>query len=528
MGQGVSKKLRKQRNHQQTSLSSSQEEQNYGSLSVGGGLSNEQKPTSKDGEETTKLSSSLTGSLRRPAHRRTQSHSLTALGRPPSYRRRQNEASRSLNSLQQHRRHHSLSHIIQDFEHDARDQLSQAKDALVEEMVDLDNGTSPYFMDMSLMRSMSVLPEDLTEFVNETVYLQDIRELVTDDDQDGGEGIETTLLETPGDSGKVAETSAASVGLAYGSLLLAVVAVSSNGTALHLLKGVAPALKLYWRMTVTASILAIFALKSLVWNKTRMDLTFSQWVTLGLATVAFTAHTLLLFTALEYTTVGNAIIYGNSQALLLIVGKALVGEPVTWGEGLGVVTAVIGALLCSLDSEESASDDPHHTVAQARWGDAMALLSAVAGVAYLTLAKTVRHYVPVTLFMFLVMWLGSFLVLAFLLLSGTLVTWDRHVHTGLWGWMTLEGDHLWILLHIALVCNLLGTMGFVRAMAFFDTIIIAVATLLEPMMASVIAYIFHVGLLPGWLGYLGNALVTMGTVAVVLSSVGKSDSSDMH
>jgi hypothetical protein len=63
-------------------------------------------------------------------------------------------------------------------------------------------------------------------------------------------------------------------------------------------------------------------------------------------------------------------------------------------------------------------------------------------------------------------------------------------------------------------------------MQFFDTIIIAVATLLEPMIASLIAYAFHVGLMPGLLGYFGNALVCVGTIAVVISSSANGDNDD--
>jgi drug/metabolite transporter (DMT)-like permease len=307
-------------------------------------------------------------------------------------------------------------------------------------------------------------------------------------------------------------------------LLIAVLAVSSNGTALHLLYGVPAPLKLFWRMTVTCGLLSLFAGKSCVCNKTAASLSWAQWNLLILAALCFCAHTLLLYTALEYTTIGNALIYANSQALLLIVGKAVVGEPVTPSEGLGVVTAFTGAILCSRDSQGQAAADAHdeHTPATALYGDALALASAVAGVAYLTLAKAVRPHLSVTVFMFLITMFGSGMVLAYLYCcSDVPVTWDRQGHTGLLGWLTLQDHHVWILLHIAVVCNVCGTMGFVRALQHFDTILIAVATLMEPMIASCIAFVFRVGLLPGPLGYLGNALVTAGTLAVVASSAAK-------
>jgi drug/metabolite transporter (DMT)-like permease len=58
-------------------------------------------------------------------------------------------------------------------------------------------------------------------------------------------------------------------------------------------------------------------------------------------------------------------------------------------------------------------------------------------------------------------------------------------------------------------------MAFVRAMQYFDNIIISVATLLEPMLATLIAVALGVGELPGTMGWIGNGLVAIGTLAVV-------------
>ena len=52
-------------------------------------------------------------------------------------------------------------------------------------------------------------------------------------------------------------------------------------------------------------------------------------------------------------------------------------------------------------------------------------------------------------------------------------------------------------------------------MQYFDNIIIAVVTLLEPVVASALACMVGVGVLPGFLGWVGNILVAMGTVMVI-------------
>lgn len=58
-------------------------------------------------------------------------------------------------------------------------------------------------------------------------------------------------------------------------------------------------------------------------------------------------------------------------------------------------------------------------------------------------------------------------------------------------------------------------------MQYFDNIIIAVATLLEPMIATFIAVAIGVGEWPGVLGWMGNLLVVAGTLVVVYPSIDK-------
>lgn len=74
----------------------------------------------------------------------------------------------------------------------------------------------------------------------------------------------------------------------------------------------------------------------------------------------------------------------------------------------------------------------------------------------------------------------------------------------------------------------MGAMGYVRSMQYFDNLIISVATLMEPVVASVMAYFLNVGLLPGWVGWVGNLLVVFGTAAVVYPNSGGKDAAGGH
>ena len=58
-------------------------------------------------------------------------------------------------------------------------------------------------------------------------------------------------------------------------------------------------------------------------------------------------------------------------------------------------------------------------------------------------------------------------------------------------------------------------MGYVKAFKYFSSIIIAVAALLEPVVAAFTATAMGVGVLPGVEGWIGNIFVIAGTLAVL-------------
>lgn len=221
-------------------------------------------------------------------------------------------------------------------------------------------------------------------------------------------------------------------------------------------------------------------------------LSFSGWVTFATAVMVYSAQGSFFVSLLDFTTIGNAVIYANSQALLLIIGNAFWGERIHPFEALGVVVAFSGAILCSFDSEDEAQEAEASKLAI--FGDLLAMTSVVAGVAYLTFANNVRSEMSVTLFIFSVMFFGSFMVLTFLAFSDRKnLELSVNPYIGVFGWLDTTKGRLPVIVYLAVVVNMVGTMGFVRAMHYCDTVVITVATLMEPLMASLIAYIFHAG-----------------------------------
>jgi drug/metabolite transporter (DMT)-like permease len=78
-------------------------------------------------------------------------------------------------------------------------------------------------------------------------------------------------------------------------------------------------------------------------------LTCPQWTEFFLTVATYASTNVCFVQALKFTAVGNAIIFANSQAILLLLGKFSVGQPVLFLEGSGALIAFIGAILCSKD-----------------------------------------------------------------------------------------------------------------------------------------------------------------------------------
>ena len=383
-------------------------------------------------------------------------------------------------------------------------------EVFVEELHEADDGDN-YFLDMTLARNISILPSDL---------IQAAATAAAQDAPTEGEALED-LVEG---QEELKPPEAVAIPLsAYLLLASAVISLSSIGPLLDIQIGCTSTMKIYWRMSATS--IALFPLALAAVRRDGLPgLTIPQWATFLLAAASYTTMCVGFVLALQWTTVGNAVILSNSQALILLLGKLCVGAPVSLLEGSGAMLAFGGAFLCARDSSEGAAS----TGGLSMLGDILGFIAGLGGVGYLVFAKTVRQHMGLYVFMFLMMFTGSCLALLFaILVLGEHVTFDRDPNHGIWGWSNLYADRLPLEVTMVLICNMLGSLGYVRAMQYFDNIVIAVAALMEPVVAEFLAVGLGVGSMPGWKGWLGNACVMFGTLFVVSPSGGNKKASSV-
>jgi len=417
------------------------------------------------------------------------------------------------------------------------EEFNDITEAVMEELHKADEDVN-YMIEMGLTRNFSLLHDDVVEASG---VLHSSTE-TPDPPKDGGyDNIDD--IELGGGTNKT-ETAASSSSIplsAYVLLLSAIVAMSTVGPLLQLQDDASSTMKVVWRMAGTSFLLFPFAIID-IYHYGIPKLTAPQWITFLISTLCYDVMSICFCLSLDFTAVGNAVILSNSLALILLVGKLFTGVPTTMLELTGATIAFGGAILCSRDAAstnknammtsegegEDFMDDGHNNNSQFMLdgfgktivGDLLAITSAVGGVGYVMMAKTCRTHMSLYMFMFLTMSIGCAMVLFFqvFVLQET-VTLDRDVTHGILGFLIWErSDRLPLELTMVVICNLLGTMGYVRAMPHFDSLVICSVQLLEPVIAEFLSYFSGVSALPGLVGWIGNIFVACGTFVVLYES----------
>ncbi|OQS04014.1 Drug/Metabolite Transporter (DMT) Superfamily, partial [Thraustotheca clavata] len=225
--------------------------------------------------------------------------------------------------------------------------------------------------------------------------------------------------------------------------------------------------------------------------------------------------------ALTMTSVSHAYIFNNCHSLVLVLGKLVFRHPITSGQLVGSLIGLVGGIVTTMDFHPV---DPNAPVTlPTMTGDLVAFVGALGGVLYLTLAERLRPNVDLMVFMYYLDLIGAILLLTIMAGMGMPLEFSIDPHFGLWGWMAPVANRLPVALYIIFVCDFIGTMGYVRALYYFEPIVISIVMLLEPIFATVIGILVHVEAVPGVLTLCGGLLVLAGTALVILKSPPKEE-----
>ena len=129
--------------------------------------------------------------------------------------------------------------------------------------------------------------------------------------------------------------------------------------------------------------------------------------------------------------------------------------------------------------------------------------------------------------LFLIFVLASVFQLAYIIFSGQSYELSTDDEVGIFGWMSLRTDRFFLELYIAVVCNGVGTAGYIAIMKYFDAVVVSMVMLMEPVIALFQGMAVGVATIPGWMTWLGNAVVVSGSLIVIWSGSKKTETVDI-
>ncbi|KAL3796961.1 hypothetical protein HJC23_000714 [Cyclotella cryptica] len=314
--------------------------------------------------------------------------------------------------------------------------------------------------------------------------------------------------------------------IGYIILVTGLFALSSVGVAFDLQQGgVTPEMKAFWRFTSTALLFSVLASKSL--NKEELGkFTWKEfWVWMPFAGVNYGFMCTAFVVALEMTSLVNAFILSNLASLIIIGSKFAMGLPVLFWEGVGAAIGMAGALLCASAGYDAKEADNFDSKI-AMLGNILAFLASVSTALYLSVAKTLRARVDLFVFMLLIFTYASATVLAYMTFVGQPYEFSFDPVIGLFGWVDMLMDRLPLELWMAIICNGLGTTGYIAIMKYFDPVVVSMVMLMEPILASLMGAAVGVSALPGLVTWAGDAVVVLGSILVIWSGSKKTETID--
>lgn len=279
-------------------------------------------------------------------------------------------------------------------------------------------------------------------------------------------------------------------------LALGIAAVSSAALFIRRAQADAPSLSIAaYRLALAALVLVPWAL--LRYRGELARLAPREWRLAGLSGLFLAVHFATWISSLEYTSVASSVVLVSTSPLwVALAGWLFLDEtlpPRTWA---GLSLAVVGGLVVGLGDRRAGG-------ASAPWlGNALALAGALAAAGYWLIGRRLRRTLSLIPYVALVYGAAAGILLALVLTAGLPLA---GFSAPTWGCLAL----------LALLPQLLGHSSFNWALAHLPAAFVAVATLGEPIGATVLAFLV-LGEVPGPARLAGAATILAGIVLALL------------
>lgn len=282
------------------------------------------------------------------------------------------------------------------------------------------------------------------------------------------------------------------VSLAYMAIAIGVVSLALS--AIFVKMSQSPSgLTAFYRMVITVFIMLPFFLRynvSEIFSFTKKD-----WAVCIAAGTLLALHFILWFESLNYTSVASSTVLVTLQPLFAFVGTyVLFKEKISVKAIIASCIAISGSVLISWGDFQISGN--------AFYGDMLALIACALVTAYFLLGQSVRGHISLTSYTIVVYSASAVLLMLYVLyIEGTFIP-------------VAKTDWVYFVL-LAVIPNLLGHNLFNWAIKWISANTISMTILLEPVGATILAYIIFEELLT-LSQIIGGIIVLLGLILFLL------------
>ncbi len=288
--------------------------------------------------------------------------------------------------------------------------------------------------------------------------------------------------------------------LVWGLLVVAVLGVSSAGAILSYLDEIPPIMRASWRLQITVIMLAPLAIYQYRQmdeiSKNKLIEKRTLYIILG-SGVALCAHFGAWTTSLDHTSIAHSLLFVTSHPIIIVAGTAILIRRPHILETSGALVGLTGAAITLLDAKNSGE--------VTLFGDLLAFAGAVTVVGYIVAGRILRKWMPVFVYALPVTLIGALLLIPISMLLGE--------NTSPIGWLT--SDLLAWFVTLAFLAGIVGHTGLNACLRWLPPLTISFAVTLEPIIGTLIGWLFFDESIPGRWTWIGGLILILGILLVI-------------
>ena len=289
-------------------------------------------------------------------------------------------------------------------------------------------------------------------------------------------------------------------------LCVAICGVSSAGAIFTHVDDIPPLLRASWRLQLTALILAPLAL----WQFNQIDSEIqSKMFDVSTAKIIVASGIFLALhfgfwvTSLDYTSLTHSLLFVTAHPLVILIGMFVFVRRPNRLELVGGIAAFTGAAISMLDAGDVQGDR-----SVTFFGDQLAFLGAVFVVGYIVCGRILREWMPLFLYAFPVTLIGGLL-----LVPASYLLESDYSDFGAFGYLGHE-TLVWFVL-LAFIAGILGHTGLNYCLKYVSPLLISISVTLEPVLGSLIGWMFFSTGIPGMWTWIGGPILMLGIISIV-------------